>query len=228
MSDTVVRMLHVEDEPTQHRVLMARLRTASGLRFDPTWVTGEDEALSEYAPGRFDLVVMDYMLKQGNGLHLLRELRSKDPVIPVVAISGVAPSAVALELIQAGADDYFDKSNLDTRQLVKSIREMLNRTANLKHRAAMPTDLEGEVWAFCQFFGGRLGAEFTERLDRIESLARQAGIRADDMEELLSRFASGGTTDAGTALARPVILELGARLCRLASEDGPLVGADAP
>ena len=228
MPDAVVRLLHVEDELTQHRVLMARLRSASGLQFDPTWVTGEDEALSAYAPDRFDLVVMDYMLKQGNGLHLLRELRSKDPVIPVVAISGVAPSAVALELIQAGADDYFDKSNLDTRQLVKSIREMLNRTANLKHRAATPTDLEGEVRAFCQLFGGRLGDEFAARLDRIESLARQAGIRADDMEELLSRFASGGAPDAGTALARPVILELGARLCRLASEDGPLVGADAP
>jgi DNA-binding response OmpR family regulator len=228
MPDAVVRLLHVEDELTQHRVLMARLRSASGLQFDPTWVTGEDEALSAYAPDRFDLVVMDYMLKQGNGLHLLQELRSKDPVIPVVAISGVAPSAVALELIQAGADDYFDKSNLDTRQLVKSIREMLHRTANLKHRAATPVDLESEVRACCQLFGGRLGAEFAEQLDRIESLARQAGIEANDIEELLSRFAVGWTADAGTALARPVILELGARLCRLAPENGPFVATDAP
>ncbi len=70
MPDAVVRLLHVKDEPTQHKVLLVRLEAAAGLRFEPTWVTGEGNALEAYAPSRFDLVVMDYMLEQGDGLHL--------------------------------------------------------------------------------------------------------------------------------------------------------------
>ena len=118
---------------------------------------GEGEALAAYAPDRFDLVVMNYMLQHGNGLHLLQELRARDSVIPVIAISGVAPSTVALDLIQAGADDYFDKSDLDTRRLVKSIRESLGRAGKLKHRAAAPVDFGTLVSELSRDFADRLG-----------------------------------------------------------------------
>jgi DNA-binding response OmpR family regulator len=204
MSDTVVRLLHVEDEPTQHKVLMVRLKAAAGLRFDPTWVTGEDDALAAYARGRFDLVVMDYMLEQGDGLHLLKELRARDPVI---AVSGVAPSAVALDLIQAGADDYFDKSDLDTRRLVKSVRESLDRAAKLMHRAAAPADVGAAVGELLRDFAGRLGSEFAARVDRIEELARGADLGEADLAQLIGRAAA-----TGDALTRPVLLELGVRL----------------
>jgi DNA-binding response OmpR family regulator len=207
MSDTVVRLLHVEDEPTQHKVLMVRLKAAAGLRFDPTWVTGEDDALAAYARGRFDLVVMDYMLEQGDGLHLLKELRARDPVIPVIAVSGVAPSAVALDLIQAGADDYFDKSDLDTRRLVKSVRESLDRAAKLMHRAAAPADVGAAVGELLRDFAGRLGSEFAARVDRIEELARGADLGEADLAQLIGRAAA-----TGDALTRPVLLELGVRL----------------
>lgn len=229
MADTVVRLLHVEDDPTQHKVLMVRLRSAADLKFEPTWVTGEAEALAVHAPSKFDLVIVDYNLEQGDGLHLLRELRARDPVVPVIAMSGAAPSVVALDIIRAGADEYFDKSDLDTRRLVKCIRGALARVADRQCRAVTPADVGTAVCELCRDFGSRLGAEFVERLSGIEALARQAGLNEADFEQLHAQAIDSIRGEPKSALARFVRSEIGSRLFGPASlAQTPVPAVESP
>ncbi len=212
MAESVVRVLHVEDDATQHKVLMVRLRSAGDLKFEPTWVTGEAEALAAHAPGKFDLVIVDYNLEQGDGLHLLRELRARDPVVPVIAMSGAAPSMVALDIIRAGADEYFDKSDLDTRRLVKCIRDALARVKDRQTRHATPEDVAAAICELCRDFGARLGAEFVERLARVEALAREARVSERAFDALHARALDSVRGDEKSVLARFVRFEIGARL----------------
>ena len=68
MTDSV-RLLHVEDDPLQHRLVQVRLKAVPDLTFETTWASREDEALAAFGRERFDLILLDYVLAQGDGLH---------------------------------------------------------------------------------------------------------------------------------------------------------------
>lgn len=209
MTETV-RVLHVEDDPLQHRLLQLRLRSITDLRFDTTWVTREDEALAAFEPGRFDLVILDYMLAQGNGLHLLREFRARDRVVPIVALSGVATAAVAAELIREGADDYFDKSDPQPERFVMSLRTCLTRTARLRTRAGANT-LSTAIADLATEFANRLGPAFYAKLDRLVADLGSQCRSLPELEALLARAVPAPAPGYPTP-ARPILLEVAARL----------------
>ena len=55
-------------------------------------------------------------------------------MVPVVAVSGVATAEIASQLIEAGADDYLDKENLDTLTLDNSVRNASMRARAFRTR----------------------------------------------------------------------------------------------
>ena len=126
------RLLHVEDDPMQQRVLLHHLKSMKEFQFETTAVTSEDQAMAAFCAGKFDMVVVDFQLAQGNGLQLVKHLRQLDPVIPIICISGVATSEVAAQLVRAGADDYFDKVNLTNVNLARSVRAALLRAKTVR------------------------------------------------------------------------------------------------
>src|SRR5580704_13923318 len=112
MSLRNVRLLHVEDDPMQQRMIAHHLKAISEHAFEITAVVSEELVMECFQKTRIDVVLLDYQLENGNGMHLLGRLRKLDPIIPIIAISGVATSEIAAELVLAGADDYFNKRDL--------------------------------------------------------------------------------------------------------------------
>ena len=99
------RILVVEDEP-DYRDLIAAALCAHGYAVDSAG-TGA-EAFEAYRAGEPDLVVLDVLLPDGNGVDLCRRIRAEGPrpTTPVVlctASSGLGPVRAGLE---AGATDY--------------------------------------------------------------------------------------------------------------------------
>ena len=62
---------------------------------------------------RLDLVVMDIEMPVIDGVEATRQLRSKRPDLPVLAISGLDYDERVLEIRQAGAADYVRKARVD-------------------------------------------------------------------------------------------------------------------
>jgi len=124
---TAIKLLHVEDDRIQQALLACELAALDEYRFDITVVTSEDEALAVFPGGGFELVILDYHLIQGDGVSCLRNIRQIDPIVPTIAISGVATDEIAAELISAGADDYLTKQTLDSTILGQSVRNVLTR-----------------------------------------------------------------------------------------------------
>ena len=56
-----------------------------------------------------DLMVLDILLPDGNGLDFLRELRTRLSYIPVMLLSVLGKSGDIVNGLQAGADDYIAK-----------------------------------------------------------------------------------------------------------------------
>src|ERR1035438_8385707 len=129
MSACIVKLLHVEDDLMQQRMIAHHLRAIPEFAFAITAVASEELAMEWFQKIKFDQVLLDYQLAQGNGLHLLVRMRELDPIIPIITISGVATSEIAAELLIAGADAYFNKRELTRANLAQSIRSSLRRAA---------------------------------------------------------------------------------------------------
>lgn len=218
---SMTKVLHVEDDPLQQRVLAHHLKAMPEFQFEVVAAETEDKGLEAFQAVTFDLVLLDYQLKEGNGLHLLRRLRQIDPIVPIIAISGVASSEVAADLVQAGADDYFNKSDLTSTLLARSVRNALLRAATVRNRTAMPSAdtlrTEAQFQRLCQDFRGRLGMPFFGELDALEKSLRDAKQQAGDMEVLFRKACSRLDADQPDAvpahvILRPLLLELLVRI----------------
>jgi len=61
---------------------------------------------------RPDVVLMDIVLPVMDGVEATREIRRRQPTIPVVGMTGLAYEERALEVSTAGAVDFVDKGRL--------------------------------------------------------------------------------------------------------------------
>jgi CheY-like chemotaxis protein len=225
MSDRSIRLLHVEDDAIQRRLMQAHVAKLREFHFDITSAESENEAIEKIKNG-FDLVLLDYHLSQGNGLNCLKRVRQLDAHVPIIAISGVATPEIAAELLEAGADDYFSKDSFEPDDFSRSVRAALARADAWKARAPdMDTGIMSEfVGAFHTLsadFVKFADPGFLQRLDKLEAAARKVNLTLAQMlrifESVCDRFAPAKDPNYVKRVLRPIMLEMVLRLF----EEGP-------
>jgi DNA-binding response OmpR family regulator len=120
-----MRLLLVEDDPMIGRAMGQGLRDA-GLAVD--WVTDGRAAELALANGVYDLAVLDLGLPGKDGMELLRELRARRDLLPVLIVTARDAVADRVDGLNAGADDYVLKP-FDLDELVARVRALLRRHA---------------------------------------------------------------------------------------------------
>ncbi len=75
----------------------------------------------------FDCAVVDYMLPDGDVLGFLRHLRAAGRSLPVVVVTGYGHDGRARTVLAAGAGDYLEKDDLPDRNLVRAVRNAIER-----------------------------------------------------------------------------------------------------
>jgi DNA-binding response OmpR family regulator len=100
------RILLVEDERNIARGLIFNLEE-EGYRVSHA-ETGE-AALEIAWEEDFDLVVLDLMLPGMDGMEVCRQLRSRDPRLPILILTARSEEKDRIEGLQQGADDYLTK-----------------------------------------------------------------------------------------------------------------------
>lgn len=76
----------------------------------------------------FDLVVLDFVLPDADGVQLLREWREGGVRIPVLALTGARSDAVTEGLLRAGAHDVIEKARIDAATLRRAIQGLAEPT----------------------------------------------------------------------------------------------------
>ena len=69
---------------------------------------------------RFDLVLLDIIMPEMNGMEALEKIKMIQPEIPVVVVSGVRDSKMADNVLKMGAADYIPKP-IDLERLEQMI-----------------------------------------------------------------------------------------------------------
>ena len=121
-----VRVLLIEDEPGDQRLVAELLRDAG----EPAVLTTHarlGDAIEPVTRGLADLVLLDLSLPDSSGIDGVRRLRAAAPEVPVVVLSGLADKQVALEAVQAGAQDYLNKNDVDGETLARAMRYAVER-----------------------------------------------------------------------------------------------------
>lgn len=76
--------------------------------------------------GNFDLIIMDIILPEINGLDLCRQIRLQLPDIPIIMLTALGTTDDKVEGFDAGADDYLVKP-FEFRELIARINALLKR-----------------------------------------------------------------------------------------------------
>ena len=107
MANTL-RILYVEDDPSD-RALTRRAFDRSALQATLTIVETARAAADHVDREGVDLILSDYRLSDGTGLDVLEIARTREPVVPVVLVTGSGDVEAAVRLLKAGAADYVIK-----------------------------------------------------------------------------------------------------------------------
>jgi two-component system, OmpR family, phosphate regulon response regulator OmpR len=132
----------VVDDDARLRALLSRYLAGEGFR-----VTTAETASDARDKLRFmhpDIVVLDVMMPDENGLTLTESLRrERGNHLPVLLLTARGTPEDRIAGFEAGADDYLGKP-FEPRELVLRIRAMLRRTPAVSETPAGPVQL-GEL-----------------------------------------------------------------------------------
>lgn len=133
----VMRLLIVEDEPKTAELLKTALMKGG---YESAFAVDGDSGLKLAVEGTFDALVCDIMLPKLDGLSLVRELRRRGIMTPVLMLSARGEVEQRVEGLDAGADDYLPKP-FATSELLARVRSLLRRNSLKKPALLSAGDL---------------------------------------------------------------------------------------
>jgi sigma-B regulation protein RsbU (phosphoserine phosphatase) len=122
-----LKILLVEHDDGFTRSVGEMLGQARDLSAEVSAAHDFQAALSAVNSTSFDVVVLDVSVPDGAGLANISLLKAEAPRLPIIAAGDADNETVAVEAVQAGAQDYLVKSQLTAGWLERSIRYAIER-----------------------------------------------------------------------------------------------------
>lgn len=136
------RILIVDDDTTVGGVLVGYLQQAGHQARQVATVAQIEPTIAEMWP---DLLVLDVMLPDGDGIDVCARIRRDHPTLPVILLTARTEEADRIAGLSAGADDYVTKP-FSARELVLRVGSVLRRvTAEPPARADQPVLRDGDL-----------------------------------------------------------------------------------
>jgi DNA-binding response OmpR family regulator len=122
----VTHILLIEDNPGFAEGLRQNLEFDGYRVTVASDVAASARAIASDSP---DLIILDLMLPDGNGYDVLRTIRERDSVTPVLLLTALSEEAHKVRGFRLGADDYVTKP-FGLLELLARIESLLRRSAS--------------------------------------------------------------------------------------------------
>jgi two-component system copper resistance phosphate regulon response regulator CusR len=116
------RILVVED----HKDIALLIERRLSKQYSVDLAYNGEEASEKLDTGIYDVVVLDLSLPKKSGFEVLRELRQRSSLPPVLILSGLNAAEDKVKGLRLGADDYLAKP-FDMKELLARIEALLRR-----------------------------------------------------------------------------------------------------
>ena len=120
---TPIRVLLVDDHQLLTDALSRVLEREPDIQVVGVALTVSD--VREAPRTGVDVVLMDYRLPDGTGSEATRIVKARWPSAKVVMLTAIADDETVLESIQAGADGYLVKREVERGKLLELVRQLL-------------------------------------------------------------------------------------------------------
>lgn len=124
------KILIVEDDEKIARVIQLELEFAD---YEVSNAYSGKEALEKYEDGNFDLILLDVMIPELNGLEVLRRIRQQDETTRIIMLTARDAVMDKVSGLDSGANDYVTKP-FEIEELLARIRAQLKQNVKGESR----------------------------------------------------------------------------------------------
>ncbi|HEY2722714.1 MAG TPA: response regulator [Chitinophagaceae bacterium] len=125
--DAPLKLLVVEDNPTDFLLLHEYIELSRISVESIHKANNLHDAIELLSLHPFSIIFLDLFLPDSNGLETFAQLNAINPTVPIIILSGLSDSEIAINAIQAGAQDYILKGEFDDKILHKTIHYSIER-----------------------------------------------------------------------------------------------------
>lgn len=134
--DRLIRVLHIEDSPTDIELVRAVLARSAVAEFSVEAVTTLEDGLRRLAGGRdepraFDVVVLDLHLPDGEGLTTFTRVAAAAGGTPIVVCTASGDDTLGITAVEHGAQDFVVKWSSDPDSLGRTLVHAVQRSRQL-------------------------------------------------------------------------------------------------
>jgi len=120
-------VLLIEDNPNDRRLIELMLSGAGGNLFRIEQVDRLDRGMERLAQGGVGIVLLDLSLPDSHGLRTFVRLHAAAPDIPIIVLSGLDDTTLAVQAVHEGAQDFLVKGQVEGQLLARSMRYAIER-----------------------------------------------------------------------------------------------------
>lgn len=124
-TDTPEHVFFVDDEPKIRLVVRKTLERAG---MNVTCFSSADDCLAHLDDERCDLLITDVKMPGKDGIELLMAVKTLQPWLPVIAVTGFGDVPMAVKALKAGATDFIEKP-LDRDAFLETVRSAAEQSA---------------------------------------------------------------------------------------------------
>src|SRR2546421_2369822 len=122
-----VKVLLVEDNPGDARLIQIMLAEAGNGLFEIETVEKLGTALQRLDLGGIGLILSDLSLPDSRGLDTFAKLHAQAGQVPIIVLSGLTDTTLAVQAVHEGAQDFLIKGQVDGQLLVRAMRYAIER-----------------------------------------------------------------------------------------------------
>jgi len=142
MFDEPIKILLVDDNPADARLIKEMLSEAESFHFTVEYAERIEDALKSVAKNTFDVVLLDLNLPDSQGLNTFLRLYERAPWLPIVVLTGLSDETMAANAVREGAQDYLVKGQVDGNIVVRAMRFAIERRRQTIAKGSRPRQAE--------------------------------------------------------------------------------------
>ncbi len=122
-----IKALLVEDNPDDAHLLREYLKEVGSAQVELVHAQQLKDALKRLAEESFDVILLDLSLPDSRGIETVRRMRVQAGAVPIVVLTGLDDTEIAMQAAQEGAQDYLVKAEVNGSLLIRSMRYAIER-----------------------------------------------------------------------------------------------------
>lgn len=127
-------ILLVEDEENLHEALKLNLELEG---YEITSAYDGNQALQRVAQEYFDLIIMDIMIPEMDGIQVTETIRIQNNQVPILILSAKNNSSDKVAGLKKGADDYLTKP-FNLEELLLRVQKLISKNAIMQEKNNIP------------------------------------------------------------------------------------------